>query len=112
MRQVFLDRGTIVVKEVCRPLLDDYSVLVSVHYSYISSGIEVAAINNSRQSLFLSNIPKKIEKVLSSISAQGIESTATLIKGKLKGELETLGYHAQAMSSLQEKRSKISAQAT
>ena len=92
MRQVFLDRGTIVVKEVCRPLLDDYSVLVSVHYSYISSGIEVAAINNSRQSLFLSNIPKKIEKVLSSISAQGIESTATLIKGKLKGELETLGY--------------------
>ena len=92
MRQVFLDRGTIVVKEVCRPLLDDYSVLVSVHYSYISSGIEVAAINNSRQSLFLSNIPKKIEKVLSSISAQGIEGTATLIKGKLKGELETLGY--------------------
>lgn len=92
MRQVFLDRGTIVVKEVCRPLLDDHSVLVSVHYSYISSGIEVAAINNSRQSLFLSNIPKKIEKVLSSISAQGIESTATLIKGKLKGELETLGY--------------------
>ncbi len=92
MRQVFLDRGTIVVKEVCRPLLDDYSVLVSVHYSYISSGIEVAAINNSRQSLFLSNIPKKIEKVLSSISAQGIESTTTLIKGKLRGELETLGY--------------------
>lgn len=92
MRQVFLDRGTIVVKEVCRPLLDDYSVLVSVHYSYISSGVEVAAINNSRQSLFLSNIPKKIEKVLSSISAQGIESATTLIKGKLKGELETLGY--------------------
>lgn len=92
MRQVFLDRGTIVVKDVCRPLLDDHSVLVSVHYSFISSGIEVAAINNSRQSLFLSNIPKKIEKVLSSISAQGIESTTTLIKGKLKGELETLGY--------------------
>lgn len=92
MRQVFLDRGTIVVKEVCHPLLDDHSVLVSVHYSYITSGIEVAIINNSRQSLFLSNIPKKIEKVLSSISAHGIESTTTLIKGKLKGELATLGY--------------------
>lgn len=92
MRQVFLDRGTIVVKDVCRPLLDDHSVLVSVHYSCISSGIEVAAINNSRQSLFLSHIPQKIEKVLSSISAQGIESTTALIKGKLKGELETLGY--------------------
>lgn len=92
MRQVFLDRGTVVVKEVCRPLLDEYSVLVSVHYSFISSGIEVAAINNSRQSLFLTNIPKKIEKVLSSISAHGIERTTALIKGKLKGELETLGY--------------------
>lgn len=92
MRQVFLDRGTVVVKEVCRPLLDEYSVLVSVHYSFISSGVEVAAINNSRQSLFLTNIPKKIEKVLSSISAHGIERTTALIKGKLKGELETLGY--------------------
>ena len=92
MRQVFLDRGTVVVKEVCRPLLDEYSVLVSVHYSFISSGVEVAAINNSRQSLFFTNIPKKIEKVLSSISAHGIERTTALIKGKLKGELETLGY--------------------
>ena len=92
MRQVFLDRGTIVVKEVCKPLLDDFSVLVSVHYSCISSGIEVAAIKNSRQSLLFSNIPKKIEKVLSSISAYGIETTRSLIKEKLRGELETLGY--------------------
>ena len=42
MRQLFLEKGAVVVKEVCQPLLDDHSVLVSVHYSFISSGTEVS----------------------------------------------------------------------
>ncbi len=89
MRQVFLDRGTVVIKEVCQPLLDDHSVLVSVHYSYISSGLEVAVINAAKKD---TSISRKIEKVISSISARGIEGDAVLIKGRLKGELEALGY--------------------
>jgi len=92
MRQVFLDKGTIVVKEVCRPLLDDFSVLVSVHYSYISPGIESAAINGARQNFMLQTIPRKIEKVLSSISAYGIEKKTSHLKENLKEELQTLGF--------------------
>ena len=36
MRQVFLQKGTAVINDVCQPLMDDFSVLVSVHYSFIS----------------------------------------------------------------------------
>lgn len=92
MRQVFLDKGTIVIKEVCQPLLDDYSVLVSVHYSYISSGTESAAIAQARQNAIFTSLPKKIERVLSTISLRGISGMTSLMKGKLNKELQTLGY--------------------
>lgn len=92
MRQVFLDKGTIAVKEVAQPLLDDHSVLVSVHYSFISSGTELATIANSKQSILFHNVPQKIKKVLDSVAVNGIEGTTALIKGRLKGMVQQLGY--------------------
>ncbi len=68
MRQVFLDRGTVVIKEVCQPLLDDFSVLVSVHYSYISPGIDTAEISQAQQHLFMHGIPKKIATILATMA--------------------------------------------
>ncbi len=91
MRQVFLDKGNVVVKEVSQPVLDDYSVLVCVHYSYISSGTEIATINNAKAGLF-SNVPHKVKKVLESVAVHGVEGTAALIKSKLKGNMFSLGY--------------------
>ncbi len=92
MRQVFLQKSSIVVKEVCQPLLGDFSVLVSVHYSYVSSGTEMATIENAHQSTFLSNVPKKIKKVLDSVAKNGIEGTRALVRGKLQGNVQVLGY--------------------
>jgi len=92
MRQIFLEKGSAVVKEVCQPLLDEFSVLVSVHYSFISSGTEVATIQNSKKSTFFSNVPQKIKKVLESVASNGIEGTKALIRGKLKGNVQALGY--------------------
>ena len=63
MRQLFLDRGTVVVKEVCKPLLNDYSVLVEVDYSFISSGTELATIAQAGKSAFFGNVPEKVKKV-------------------------------------------------
>ena len=37
MRQVFLEKGAVVVKEVCQPVMDDYAVLVAVHHASNSS---------------------------------------------------------------------------
>lgn len=91
MRQIFLEKGAIVVKEVCQPLMDEYSVLVAVHYSFISSGTELATVDNAQAGL-LSNIPSKIKKVIESVTINGLEATKALIKGKLKGELQAIGY--------------------
>lgn len=92
MRQVFLENGKVIVKDVCQPLLDDFSVLVSVHYSFISSGTEVATIAHAKQSTLFSNVPQKIKKVLESVAHNGIEGTKALIKGRLQGSLQSLGY--------------------
>lgn len=91
MRQVFLDRGNIIVQKVAEPLLDDHLILVSVHYSLISSGTELATINQAKSGIF-TNVPHKIKKVLESIKLNGIQSTTTLVKEKLKGDTQSLGY--------------------
>jgi predicted dehydrogenase/threonine dehydrogenase-like Zn-dependent dehydrogenase len=92
MRQLFLEKNTVAIKYVCEPLLDDDLVLVSVHYSFISSGTESATLSNASKNVFLTNIPQKITKVLESIAMNGIEGTKALIKGRLSGTVQALGY--------------------
>lgn len=92
MRQVFIEKQTITVKDVCQPLLDDNQVLVSVHYSFISSGTESATISNASKSVYFNNIPQKINKVFESLAAHGIEGTKALVRGKLRGTIQSLGY--------------------
>lgn len=92
MRQVFIEKQAITIKEVSQPLLDDTLVLVSVHYSFISSGTESATIAHASKNVYFSNIPQKISKVFESLAAHGIEGTKALIKGKLQGTVQSLGY--------------------
>lgn len=92
MRQVFLEKGAIVIQKAAQPKLDEHGVLISVHYSFISSGTEAASIANAEKSVLFSNVPQKIKAVLSSLSKHGIEGTKGLIKNKLKGTLQALGY--------------------
>lgn len=92
MRQVFLHKGAIVVKEICEPIMDDYAILVAVHYSFISSGTESATLAQASENGPLSNISYKMKKVLESVASHGIEGTAALVKSKLQGELQALGY--------------------
>lgn len=92
MRQVFLSKGTVSLKEVCQPLLDDNSVLVLVRYSFISSGTEVATLKQAQSSVLFSNIPQKVKKVLESVAQNGVQGTRELIRGRLQGEVQTLGY--------------------
>lgn len=93
MRQVFLDQGVVTLKEVCEPVLDDHLIMVQVHYSCISPGTENATIaGSSKKSMLLSNIPIKVAKVLQSIAAHGIQGTKALIRERLQGNLQSLGY--------------------
>jgi len=92
MRQVFLEKGNIVLKEVCEPVLENNSVLVAVHYSFIGSSQELATIEKAKESIFFSNVPQKIKRVIKSVSRHGIEQTTTRVKGKMKGRIQPLGY--------------------
>jgi predicted dehydrogenase/threonine dehydrogenase-like Zn-dependent dehydrogenase len=92
MRQVFLEKGIIAVKDICQPVLDDYAVLVSVHYSFISSGTESATLSQASTGALITNFPQKIKKVLESITLHGIQGTKALIKGRLAGSVQSLGY--------------------
>lgn len=92
MRQVFLQKSAVIVKEICQPAMDDYAVLVVVHYSFISSGTEAATIIQAEQNGLFSNASQKIKKVLESVASHGIEGTMALVKSKLQGELQVLGY--------------------
>jgi len=92
MRQVFLEKGITVVRDVAQPKLEEHSVLVSVHYSFISSGTEAATIAATQQSTVFNNVPQKVKAVLASLVHNGIDSTKSLIKGRFKGTLQALGY--------------------
>jgi predicted dehydrogenase/threonine dehydrogenase-like Zn-dependent dehydrogenase len=91
MRQVFIDKGILSIKNVAEPILDDYSVIVQVHYSCISSGTEQATIAEAKKSV-ITNVPEKIKKVLYAVMEHGVVSTASLIREKLSGSIYSLGY--------------------
>lgn len=92
MRQVFLENGKLIVQKVAQPHLTDNALLVSVHYSFISSGTEAATIANAAQNPLFSNVPQKIQAVLKSLATHGIQGTRALVESRLKGTLQALGY--------------------
>ena len=92
MRQVFLENGKLIVQKVAQPHLNDNALLISVHYSFISSGTEAATIANAAQSTLFSNVPYKIKAVLKSLATHGIQGTQALVESRLKGTLQALGY--------------------
>lgn len=92
MRQLFLDRGALAIKEVCQPVLDDYSVLVSVSYSFMSSGTGLAKIISNRQHSILNKIPSKVKKIAELISGKGLNYTSLIIKDRLAGRVFNLGH--------------------
>ncbi|MFC1841750.1 bi-domain-containing oxidoreductase [Candidatus Dependentiae bacterium] len=92
MRQLFLDKGNMVVKEVCQPMLDDNNMLVSVHYSFLGSGSELSTIEKAKENIFFSNFPQKIKRVIESVSQHGVEQTASKLKNRIKGRIQPLGY--------------------
>jgi len=86
MKQVFLKKGSAVVQEIPGPLLSPNTILVQVHYSFISSGTEFATLAASGTSLLqkvTSNTKKSFDKVLGAIKDNGLSGTYALIQEKM-----------------------------
>lgn len=91
MRELFLDKKNVVVKKVAQPLLDDHSILVAVHYAYISGWTNMALVNT--QETFLSNVPQKVKRVLQAVSsdARSAEKTFTGLGYPCAGHVVSVG---------------------
>lgn len=91
MRQLFLDKRNTVVKKIAQPLLDDDSILVAVHYAYISDWTNIAQVNT--QEAFLSNVPQKVKRVLQAVSshAQSAEKKFTSLGYPCAGHVVAIG---------------------
>jgi predicted dehydrogenase/NADPH:quinone reductase-like Zn-dependent oxidoreductase len=92
MRQLFLDKGMLAVKEVSQPALHDNSVLVAVAYSCISSEHEVRGVTEEQAPSLLQNVPRIIKKMLEYITSNGIEVTKNLMEHTLDNEVSAVGY--------------------
>ncbi len=92
MRQVFLNKGAIALKEVCEPALNDHSMLISVYHSLIIPETEESIIANSKNEKILKNIPEKIRMIFNSISTKNIEGLTDLVTTSLYGQIKPLGH--------------------
>lgn len=92
MRQLFIDKGSLIIQKVAQPKLDEHSVLVSVHYSFISSGTETAIIAQANDRSLLVNIPQKVKIALSSLAQHGFYGTKALLQDASKNKLQSLGF--------------------
>lgn len=72
MRQLLLDKGNLVVREVAQPLLHDNTVLVALHYAYITPSTDLSNIQANER--FLNNVPQKVRRVFEAVSAQSTEA--------------------------------------
>ncbi|MCK4499054.1 bi-domain-containing oxidoreductase [Candidatus Babeliales bacterium] len=94
MKQVFVSKGKASVHEVGIPSLEDGMVLIRVHYSFISSGTEIATLNASGKSIVsraFQNIDKTARKINSAVKEHGIIGTVNLIRSSLS-KLLAVGY--------------------
>lgn len=62
MRHVFLGHHALVLQDFSQSLLDDYAVLIAVHYSCISSQEELQAIGRAKKAAIFDNIPRKVRQ--------------------------------------------------
>jgi predicted dehydrogenase/NADPH:quinone reductase-like Zn-dependent oxidoreductase len=86
MRQLFLDKELVSIKEVCQPLLEDYSVLVSVSYSYLALGEGFYQETSSDRSM-LGNIPQKIKQILTVLARRDSDTIGKQIQEKISGRV-------------------------
>lgn len=93
MRQIFLDKGSIIIKEVAQPLLEDSTILVSVCYSFMNPEEESFTLHktNTKKPL-ISVIPEKIAHLLESLAAQGLDGAQMALKKEMNGSIEAMSY--------------------
>ena len=98
MKQIFLSRKGIEVKEVPEPLVDKGKILIKNQYSCVSPGTEISSLNSIKKSTIRKIIekPEIIKSVIDVLKKKGIKNTSGVVSRKL-GEFYELGYSSAGL---------------
>ena len=89
MKQIFSTSKGIQVLQVPAPLLESGSILVEVHYSFISSGTEMATLKEMEPKGLSDNLIKTKEKILKLVkflNEKGIKKTISILSDRIKND--------------------------
>lgn len=75
MRQMFIEKEAVAMKEMVQPFLGDHVVLVSVYYSFLSSGEDFESLVNAQEGLF--GVVSSQHKKLLQLLARTVDPAAT-----------------------------------
>lgn len=93
MRELLLEKETILAKNLIEPHLDDYAVLISVHYSYISSGVHASLLADAKRTMTtFGNVPQKIKSIISSLMMVQKEGEIAATNTSSQSNSPILGY--------------------
>jgi predicted dehydrogenase/threonine dehydrogenase-like Zn-dependent dehydrogenase len=92
VRQLFLEKGLLKIREVSKPLLEDHFVLVETKYSFIPSGEELARLLHTYNTKFLCNIHNRIAKLIDLILQEGGTHARNVLRDHLKGHIMPIGH--------------------
>lgn len=95
MKQVLLKHGQPIVEDVPEPAAETGTVLVRAHFSCISAGTEISAIQSSGMPLYRRAFkqPEHVRKVVRLLATQGLSRTLDQVRGKLQAA-HAVGYSA------------------
>jgi polar amino acid transport system substrate-binding protein len=93
MKQIFLSRKGIELKDVPEPLIENGKVLVKNFYSCVSPGTEIASLSSQKKNTFRKIVekPEVLKSLINVLKKKGIKNTSGIISRKL-GEFYELGY--------------------
>jgi predicted dehydrogenase/threonine dehydrogenase-like Zn-dependent dehydrogenase len=90
VRQVFLNQGSITLKEVCEPILEDDFVLISVYHSLLVPEVERPIIAQNKKPL-VSHIPQKIKNIFATLSSKNVAGFNAFAKKNISPNILPLG---------------------
>ena len=81
MKQVFLSRKGIELKEVPEPLVEKGKILVKNLYSCVSPGTEISSLNSIKKNTLRKIIekPQVLKSLISILKKKGIKSTSGVL---------------------------------
>jgi len=95
VKQVFIQRGRVLVREVPAPMVGDRNILVRVSHSCVSVGTEMAGVRGSSQSIYRRVLrhPDKLRQAMELVREHGLIKVAGMARDRSNTSLET-GYSA------------------